>query len=687
MAHITTFASLITTPDTQKVVLAEISVREDVIEGWAQVSAPNDNAWSTSYLYETITLTHGGSSKILKSVTAMQADSTVLTAQSNLADVHSNSNSYWHDTANSILYVNVGGNPETTVDVLLTAFTLYFATEGKDLNSVYYEPYIMAAPNISQDTESLLSGFSVISAGDLVLNNNDGFFNVILDKFVWQNRNVVIKFGGEDLAYGEYGTVFSGQVYNKFWNEIEVNLTLRDNQTSLLRSLPETIFNSTDNPNADSNIIGLPVPLAWGSFGQDDLVTDSGGRTAPMIPAEDDSDGGDAGSPTANVVIYTLADHTVSSADAIWASPDNGQKWFLLTAQSPNTDAPDGVGKWGSYDDTGTIGDASDNSKITVRFAADGGAGTSATTVSYVQGQTRIKAGFKGRENSDTTQMTAPSDTVADLIDTFNDFTSADRNTTSFSESKTNSDNTVSVYLNKVTRTSDIINKICRSEPARFYTDGDGLFNYVFLNPEVDASALEIDRTDLLEFSVEFDQKEHFTKVKVGHQQSSTNFNYLYDLSQDVPAQNKYNNKKQKLINTYLDNSGDAIILGQRQIFIRKNPIARARGRVKWQMVQKNIGDKINITSSRAPFNNTAGYASRQFEIVSLSKDIGSATTFFEAIDLSDFAASVGYWTSDSAPDWSSSTDSQKQQQGYWSDTNGFIDSTDGSSKNASLWF
>ena len=283
--------------------------------------------------------------------------------------------------------------------------------------------------------------------------------------------------------------------------------------------------------------------------------------------------------------------------------------------------------------------------------------------------------------------MVSGADIVQDYIVTFNGRPPSDLNATSFADSKNASDNTFSEYINKVTRTIDIIDEFLRGEPAKFFVDGDGKYNYVVLDPDVDITAPTIDRADLLAFSAEVDQEEHFTKVKVGHQQSSTNQNYLYDLVQDITAQNKFDNRKQKLIKTRLDNSSDAIILGQRQLFIRKRPVTLVSGRTKLQLINKNVGDKINITSSRAPINNASGYVNRQFELTRVVKDLGRFNVSFDAVDLNNLGGEVGHWTGPSAPGWSTATDTQKQQQGFWSDANGFIDPSDGASKNQSLWF
>lgn len=644
---ITTFAELISTPDTHKITLAEITPGENIVtQSWTQEGSPNTNAWRLSYLQEAITLTDGSPHIIVKNVDSMKADSTELTVQASIANVHANSNSFWHDTANGLLYVNVGGDPSTTVDVLVGYFKLYFATEGITLNDKNYVPYLQAAPGISHSAQDILSAFSEIGGGDVGLSNSDGLFDTIIEKFIWTNRTFVLLYGGEDLPYNEYQTAFTGVITKKKWGLIEVTLSIENIKQALERTLPEDVFDSTTFPNMDTQIEGNVIPIAFGTFTEE---------TAPIIAAIDESLGTDQ-------VQFKIAGHEIFSVDFAWVSYDNGSTWTELTV-------------------TGTLSGSNQfkisslpNATIDVQFTASG----------YVTGQVRVKVAFKGIENADTTQMTSFSDFVKELLIAYNDFTTADLDTTAFATSKTESDATGFIYLDKSQKTSDIITKITKSDVAFFDVNEDGQFVYTVWTPLVDSAAPLYDESDLLTFSVDYNTDEHFTSVSVGYSQDPKTGEYLYAVNTSVEAQNLTGTKNTKTIETYLDNQSDANIMGQRQLLLRKTPTAKVSSSLKLQLAQKNIGDQIRITRSRAP---GGGYIAKRFEIVSIIKDVAKNVISFICDDLKGIGESIGYWTSSGAPGWSTATDAEKLEQGFWCDANGYALTSDLDSKNVSIWF
>lgn len=720
---ITLLSDLISTPDTKKIVLAEITPRENLVgESWTQ-HGTSTNAWYISYLYETITLADSSTTKLVKEVEQtdgkMEVDGTAMSSQTSIVGVDANSNSFWHDTANSLLYVNVGGDPSTTVAVLLAFFTLRFATEGVVLNSKYYEPYLLSAPNIKQSTENILSGYSKIGGGNLFLNNNTGLFDIIVGKFILEHGTVKLLFGGEDLPYSEYQVAFTGHVFSKEWTEEELRLDLKSTQMILNRIVPENTFTLATYPNLDPNMVGVFIPHAYGTFPE---------RLAPIVAAVNESLGTDQ-------VQYKITDHELNSVDGAWVSYDNGSTWTQLSFTDPLTGA-------NQYRVASLP-----NSTIDVEFTSGG----------YVSNETKVKVAFKGEEGADGNLLTSCSDivkhilkdhasftmsksagtstltTANKLVDSAANFTvdgivvsdvvinttdntsttvsAVDSSTTlslnddifasgeyyeagekdmdliSFKESKDESESSIAIYLDSPQKVKDIIDKICLSDNAFFYVDGDGKFVYKVWAPGVDTSAPEYDRTDLLSFSALFDSNEHFTRVRVGYSQSPTNNNYLYASNTSTESENEHGESRQKLVNTYLDNFSDANILSQRLLFLHKEHSVRITGTLKWQIIQKNIGDKIYLTSARAPFNSSAGYAKRQMELTSISKNLAKAEITFECDDLKGMGEEIGQWTGSTAPGWATSTESEKQTQGFWSDVNGFIDPSDPKSKNKSRWW
>ena len=638
---ITTFAELKTSTASKKITIAEFTPAEDLVDStWVQEGSPNTSAWGISYLNESITLVTGDSVSITKIITSMESDGTVLSLQSSIATVHANANSFWHDTANEILYVNVGGQPIATVTVLLGFFTLYFGTHGIELDpgtgDVLYKPYIDTVPNITFATDNILSGYSQIAAGDLVLNNSDGFWNLIIEKYVWENNAIVLKLGGEDLPYSEYTAQFTGTVFNKGWDEEKVVFDIRDGQMSLLRTIPEELYTTATYPNMDANKVGRSIPIGYGNFPLE--------RDAVICTMIDDSDSGN------DKYKFKFGQQTMTQIYNVYVSQDSGATFTQFTAQSPSTDTPDADNKWGGN----VLADA--------EFIINESAG-------FDPNKTVIKVAFQA-------PLSSGSDITKDLLQTWNGAPDAKLDLTSFANSASNSENLLRIYIDKVTRTDQIIDKICRSDLAFFFVNSEGEFDYHVFVPEVDPSAIIIDRSDLLKFDVEFDSNEFFTIIKVGHTQSPTNDNYLYVNNQDTAAQNKYKNTRQKLINTYLDNSSDGNILGQRQLLMRKTPTAKIKGVVKFQLAGANIGDKIKITSSRAPINDTDGYNEKVVELTRLMIDSTNGQIAFEGDDLKGIGTFIGFWVGAVSYTWSTATDAEKNEAGFHLDDNGFADGT-----------
>jgi len=668
---ITTFASLIATPNTHKIILAQLTPAEDLQPfAWVQESSPNTDVWRISYLNESVTLTSGDVVTIRKAITGIKADGTSLTLNntllateagvtltteagvelttgSSIANVQAAANSYWHDIDNGLLYVNVGGDPTVVTSVLKASFNMYFATEGIALNNVYWEPYLLEVPSVRFESMHLHSGYAVTTTGTIVMANNDGYWNVILDKFLWFNQPIKIYFGGEDLPFSEYDPAFTGRMQDKEWDETRVNFRLKDSQLELLRSFPDNLFDTSTYPNMDASSIGNPIPLAWGTF------TSS---TAPIVTAINES-------YATNKVQYKICDHAIFSLDGVQVSHDGGITWATVSSGG-------GADQYGTVDLT------------LATFIVD------FTTNGYTNGQTLIRAAFKGVKNADSTQMTFFSDYVKDILQTHNSFVDADLNLPIFATSKTDSVFTGAIYLNKVERTIDVIDKICRSDLARFYVNRSGQFEYEVLNPVIDSTAPMIDRSDLLSLRANLDTSTYSSIMRIGYSYDYAKGSYTYTQQTDSDALNKYDRKKSKTIDTYLDNQSDAIILAQRELLLRSSPFLRVSGKTKFQLAQIDLGHQIRLTSSRAPFKESAGYASRVFILTGISKNLSREMGIeFEANDLHGISERIGFWTDTGAPVYTSATDVQKQSQGFWTDSVGRADPADATSVNKSVWW
>lgn len=690
---ITTFADLISKPATHKIALAEITVGEQVTATWTLHAG---NVYKITYGSDVITLPGNGMQQVLqeevidfKAYNGSSFASYVI--QTSVSQVSALNYSWWHDFANTTLYVNFGGlNPNTDVSLIpaMLYFVVRIATEGVSFllysaqvwgtlqwsqflweNTApadrYYDPYLQSIPSISQSTKQLLGGYATTSVSNIVINNKSGFFDSFLQNYVWENQKVTVKFGGENLPYSEYATVFQGTIIEKTWTRDAITLQVRSWQDRLLDLIPRNIFTVAAYPNMNPQMVGSVRPIAYGTFTS---------RTAPLVTAIDEST-----YIASDAVKFMIADHALYSIDNVYVSYDGGATWISCT--NDGATPPIAANKY--------TGDAA-NGVVIVRFNA----------ASYsVANNNRplVKVAFKGKKNADTTQMVKTADVVQDLLCTYGLFSATgDLVTTEFTASKTNSDAVIQVYINSATRISDVLDLICKSDFAFLFVNNAGKFVYRVWIADRSGSSIALDDTDLIDIQVNFLKDDQYTSVRIAYAQALTgssalfggpNQDYLYSLLTDTIAVNKYGVTSTLVINTCLQTSAVAASLAARSLMIHKLPVATISGIVKWQLGAANIGDKISITTSRAPYTSGA-YASFLAEITGLKKDFASGTIHFEAKALDALASGLnsGFWTSDAYSNWNV-VPSEKATAGYWCDDNGFASTSDPTSFNVSTWW
>lgn len=652
---IATFTDLMAAPVSDKVKLVEMEPSENIAGGvnW-NLHGSYANVYYISYLTESVTLSTGEVSKITKEVSAMKANATSLTLVSSVNACWLNTSSFYHDTTNGVLYVNISGvsgsyTPET-ITVLLTTFTLRFASKAVTLSNYYYEPYVSNAPTISQTASDLFSGRAETARANISF-HNDGYWDRILYRFIWNNRKVTVKFGGESLPLSEYRTSFTGIISDKSWSLTSVSFYCVSLQSKIDIITPADTYTLTDYPNIYASAIGLPIPIAYGTFTE---------RTAPIVTAVDESD-----AVANDKVTYNIAGHAIKSITGAWVLYADGADWVQLaldaTLASANTYKVDSL----------------TTATITVRFSAGGYAGDTV----------KVKVAFEGKELSAGVLMDAPSDIVYDLLTTYGDITSTDIDTATFATSKADSSATIAVFLNGEDSMQDIISKICLSDMAYFYVNDSGQFVYRAWSPTTAVgSANSYTGEDLLRYEISFPSENEFEAIRVQYAQAyNTNQTYQSITVHADDVSNIYYISNSRLVNTYLDNLSDSTILAQRLASLHTPPFEIITGEMKWQLADVELGDRIIITVNRIPADDAN--SPEIFEIISLTKDFTSNTIKFKGVDVRVYGLRVGFWMDGTAPDWATSTATERTQSGYWTDASGYIVPADSTTFNKSLWW
>lgn len=648
--NITTFNDLIAEPSSEKIRLVEIQIGENLNNyTWTQ-HATYTNVYYTTYGTDTITLTTGGKSIIYKDLDRVKGNNVEFTKVSD-PSLMNNPGDTRFSQSSTTLYLNVTGLGVTEpkeVEGLESYFTIRFASRGVTLETSpngyrYYEPFLKSAPSVNMSSSDLFSGSSITGAGRFLFNNEDGLFTTLDDKYIWINHTIKALFGGEDLPYGEYHVVFTGNVYQTSWSRDTYAIDARSYYHELSRSIPEDTLTTAAWPNLIESAKGVAAPIGFGTFSE---------RTAPIAVAIDESYGTDQ-------VEFLCADHTVSSINGAWVDYDDGTGWLALTLDPTLSSA-----------NTYKVTDTATRGRIAVRFTAGG----------YVSDKTRVKVAFAGRVPAGT-----PADVVDKILTIYLGFSSSDLDS-SFTTSAADTDMSIALYLNKPVKVMDVINKILLSDLARFFIDGSGKFHYVTWQPQ-SSTSYSLDDTDLLSLEIDHPADEHYSRIKVGNQQSGDDQNYLYETYTDDISRYLYDVERQKLVNTYLDNESNAQLLAQRLGLLHRPPLVRVTGRVKWVMAEVQIGDRVSISTAYAPDSTGKGWTGKIIEIYDVRRDFTENETTFVGYTIDSIGSNIGFWTDATAPDWSVATDTDKASSGYWSDANGYADPSDGSSLNVSLWW
>lgn len=600
--------------------------------------------YSVNFLNETVTLPDGSTEVIRKEIAAVEENGTALTVKTSVAEVAAAASSYYHDTANGILYVHTSGGDSPDNYSILAYFWLYFATKGIVLNSKYYEPYIAqnGIPSLSQGVADIHWGTSQISSGAVIFNNGRGFFDQIARNFIWHNKQIKILLGGDSLPYSEYTAIFTGRIVDPTFTKQEFSLSLRSNSFDLLRTLPINDFWTSTWANLDPAAEGKPIPYYWGSYSA---------AQAPIVTCINTA----YAASTYQFKICDTTFHAIKSITQVYVDYGDGVGW--QTIAHANEDLT--------------------NATFTIN------------TASFVVGTSRVKVAFEGYHSGGTLIEGAP-EIAEDILLNQCGYAAADLDSTSFTTSKSISACSLNVPIESQTDALTIIETICKSDLAFFDENGSGQLRYRTWEPAATGTISELTALDFLSNetpTVIDDTTKLFWRVKVGYSYLCEKQSYLYAESTDTESKYKYSKSETLTHETYLRSSSAAETLAQRLNWVTRAPSPSLSVALKTPQISALLGDKVKVTLARAPYGTSGGYDARVFEIINKDISCFPVTMKLTGRDLMDFGNNVGFWTAASAPDYTSATEQEKEDSGYWTDDYGLADPTDQASKNKSLWW
>ena len=301
-------------------------------------------------------------------------------AQEEVSDIVSViSGKFYFDVPLSTLYVYSADidNAEviTTVKIFLSSAPIKLPHDLADGDDVYYEPRIKKTSGQTAKISEEYKGLSLIGSSKLSVDNTDGYFDSIYNKYVWDNKYVVIYSYNREIPPSEAKVVYRGYVSNKSYSNSSVTFSLKDYLRVLDRNTHNETFTSDQNVNSDivgnfkRRIFGKVDGLKLQSL---DQMGDRLSLTGTFVINENQGQGilWETGDPM-NAGKWGLAGAGIFSAGVVFGGFDNGSSG----TRTNNTEKYDGE----SFTTSGNLNTA---------VALHGGVGVSNAALSF--GGTRV---------------------------------------------------------------------------------------------------------------------------------------------------------------------------------------------------------------------------------------------------------------------------------------------------------
>jgi len=600
------------------------------------------SSFSITYIYDTT-----------EEIVAVKIDGSSLTERSSASDCETLPGSFFFDSQNGKLYVSASSGSVYGKSVVAIA-KLYVSSKEKDLAGRYYDPRLTGIPRLSMRIEKTFGGVGQISIGSLKLANLDGAYDA-REGYLWANADTKISLligydtRTEEAAYGDFESLGTWGV-DRWSNSDKVfSLDLREKKSRLETEIPVEVFNKTTYSSMADDDVGQPIPRAYGEvFGARPILINSGTKT------------------------FKVANHAIKSFDEIRLLID--EAW--TTSSFTTTDEASG------------------------EF----------TCSAWVEGY-EVAVDFKGRKNDDGTLMDNAADVVEDLL-LYGGIAAADIDSAALAEAWARLDNglfeatglrgtlmAVSLYLNEVESLADIIARINASVGSYLIVDPTGKFSFNVFWPQVREGLTSYGDQTLLKFTPITEADKLSSKINVKYaprlndewwsletvNRTANQYDHLVDIEEvlniEIPE---------------ISEEDDAEQWAQRHLVSDGKP--RRFYRIELPATGLDIipGDQLHIENDRRGFNEV-------LDVVSVDANFENGVVSLLCSNLRGWGRDSGFWgdTTIAFPSslggatissWDSSwTADQKawarQNVGFWTDSNGFADSTDPESFIISTWF
>lgn len=663
----------------------------------------------------------------------MWNNATALSAQTSTAAVASGAGRWYYD--GTYLYVSTPGGADIWSGTVQALVNFNFGNHPKYINSKDWDPRIKSVPNISQRIEAQFGGLGQIGGGSLALINNDGFFDTRKD-YQWNARQVTMWVGidlpNATALLADYQQMAVWSVDEWTTTNDTFTLRLKEPKARVKSQVPVNTFERSDYPNIEQSEIGKAIPIAYGKLsGIKPVLIDPGARRYKVADhAIKSFDGLSQKLTSERTLTETVTDwqpYEGNTRRIYYPSKtpkkvtNNGSS---LTEKSDKDDVLASSGSFG-YDDgwlyvnVTTLGTTVVTYSINViswkavafdvQYLSDG----EFTVPNYVTSSAELSVDFTGKtEGLFNDLIVSAPDVVADLLSLVDETNTSG---TAFNDSNDalavgtgNSGETLysrklALYVSEKTTVSDLISRINAACGTFVFSDSLGQYHMGVFEPSQRAPVYDLDQSDLMaEWSEVNSTDKLWTGVRAKYatnqsRQESQLVSYSIDGARLVNNQPEAVERDDDLP---FSDEPDAIEYSQRMALMQSVPLKRFTVEMKWRGFEFTLGDQITIKySARGIFG--------KFEVLERNIDFSGMRVRLVLGDLRGLKDTPGFWVGDSealpvefagldgygsgSVEWNDAWDPTIKQWarnniGYWTDDNGFADTTDHASHLASTW-
>lgn len=698
-----TFGALLARHAIDFVVLAEVQIMEP-LGVWTAAGGGLTNTWYASFPTQIATSVVGGG--MYRRLDEVRQNATALTSRASAALVDSNLGSYFHDTANSRIYVSTAAGTSPDLAALVGAwFTLFFSTRAVDFSDQpVYAPILTGElPSLRSEMPDPLFGAITSDTGSLSLLNGDGLFDRMSRQYVWRNKRVAVKLGGLSLDYSDFATVTTMRINSIGVSDDVATLQLEQIGSILNRSIPPRTWGDGLTFSAvgegilkDSQpwIFGVAkdchLPLtdntSDGEYQFVDLLLSPSGATVNAVYAihRTTRERTTLSSPAdygASSTTVTLLPHTQAIDFASFASPT---VVFTFTAHglttgdtviiSGSSTSPSIDGEWG-------VTVISFNAFEVPVNVSGSGAGGLITKRGYTHQDYEILADLTGLVSAPTFGSIVPA-----LLLELGEH-SGNIDTAAFAA--IDAPQQIGCYLTEPIQAADLLLELEQSVLAQVYVGADGRWTCRKFNPSSSASFTLTDE-DFAAWDSDDDLAAVLNEVRVQYDHRHATDSTSEAASSDDAVRYGSETSDSHQVFTYLRDSADASSLAQRYRFYKGAPSARIRFEERGlTLMTAVVGDLVAVTRDRGPVARTGRFDGHILQIVELEKALGPDAPTVRGV-LWDFGGQTDriarYAEAGSTLTWAAASAEERATLGFYADSNGYIDPADGLTRHLKVY-